>query len=363
MSGALARVREALTPADAPWIEPDTLLPLSSLLSLVGERLADRLILAGTADGAELCLRPDMTLPVALAYAREGHGAVRAYRYEGRVFRAPQPGGSPSMESVTLGVERFGEADGPAVDAEVLAGALNACEAARLGPLQVKTTDLALFASVLDACPIEPAWAARLRPLAARPMALRAALAEPVPPLRPDDPARGLIGLPPEQALQAAVALVGAGEPPLRRTVVEVAERLAAKAALARSPEPPAAVRDLVEQLLRIKGSPRKVIDRRQAAFAAAGVALDDVLERSERRLDLISRLAPSVDMYVDPTFQGNFWYYDGFMFSIRGREEGGRVVASGGRYDGLVGRLTGGESTPAAGVSFFARAIEEMAL
>lgn len=361
---ALAKLKAALGPDGAPWIEPPTLLPLRRVLDLVGERLSDRLVLAGGLDGPEQCLRPDMTLPTALYYAAEATPEPRAYRYSGRVYRSPGPGGPSEVESTTIGMERFGEADEARVDAEVLAAALDACAALDLPPLSVKMTDLRVFGAALDAFGLEEPIAGRLQAVALRPSALLERLERSDRTLSPSDPARALFDLPTEEARIAARAMaqaaVGAG-PMAGRDVEQIAERLVDKALAARQSTAPDALKALMTRLMRIKGSPEKVLDARLGAFSEAGMEADAYFETAHRRLDRIRGLQPGLELYVDPTFEGNFWYYDGFLFSVRPSGGGGRVLAAGGRYDSLVSRLTeGANSAPAAGCSLFSRAILE---
>ena len=49
-------------------IEPPVLQPASIFLDMSGEAIRGRLYLTSDASGAELCLRPDYTIPVCRAY-------------------------------------------------------------------------------------------------------------------------------------------------------------------------------------------------------------------------------------------------------------------------------------------------------
>ena len=83
---------------------------------------ASRLYLVNDASGAELCLRPDYTVPVCLTYlASPEAGKPAQYAYLGPVFRA-RPGQSGEM--LQTGLESYGRADIEAADAEILALAL-----------------------------------------------------------------------------------------------------------------------------------------------------------------------------------------------------------------------------------------------
>ena len=68
--------------------EPEILQPAAVFLDLAGEDIRSRLYVTSDASGAELCLRPEYTIPVCLDYLASGvAGRAAAYSYFGRVFR------------------------------------------------------------------------------------------------------------------------------------------------------------------------------------------------------------------------------------------------------------------------------------
>jgi ATP phosphoribosyltransferase regulatory subunit len=90
-------------------VQPSILQPAEPFLDLSGEDIRKSLYLTTDASGDELCLRPDLTIPVArdyLASARAGEAA--SFCYLGPVFR--YRGDKPS-EFVQAGVESFGRKD------------------------------------------------------------------------------------------------------------------------------------------------------------------------------------------------------------------------------------------------------------
>src|ERR1700750_3299102 len=104
--------------------EPGILQPAEPFLDLSGEDIRKSLYLTTDASGEELCLRPDLTIPVARDYlASPRAGQTANFYYLGPVFRYRW--GQPS-EFVQAGVESFGRADGTAADAEMLALGLEA---------------------------------------------------------------------------------------------------------------------------------------------------------------------------------------------------------------------------------------------
>ena len=99
--------------------EPPILQPAAVFLDQLGEDMRGRLYLTTDAAGAELCLRPEFTLPVSVAYlASAAAGKAAAFSYLGPVFRfRPEASG----EFLQAGLESFGRKDKEAADAEILA--------------------------------------------------------------------------------------------------------------------------------------------------------------------------------------------------------------------------------------------------
>ena len=110
--------------------------------------------------GEELCLRPDLTIPVARDYLASGRaGQPAGFSYLGPVFR--YRGGRPS-EFLQAGIESFGRQDRAAADAEMLALALEATSAFGLNDVEIRTGDVALFTALIDALDLYPVWRRRL---------------------------------------------------------------------------------------------------------------------------------------------------------------------------------------------------------
>ena len=104
--------------------EPGILQPAEPFLDLSGEDIRKSLYLTTDAGGEELCLRPDLTIPVARDYLASGRaGEPAGFSYLGPVFRYRS--GQPS-EFLQAGIESFGRQDRAAADAEMLALALEA---------------------------------------------------------------------------------------------------------------------------------------------------------------------------------------------------------------------------------------------
>ncbi|MFD1192976.1 ATP phosphoribosyltransferase regulatory subunit, partial [Phenylobacterium conjunctum] len=118
----LAALRAPFLATGAEAVDAPLLQPLGLLLDLAGEALRARLFVVQAEGGAELCLRPDFTVPVARLHLDRSASAGR-YMYEGKVFRAAPEGADQAEEFLQIGLEQFdaGGGDAEAADAGVVA--------------------------------------------------------------------------------------------------------------------------------------------------------------------------------------------------------------------------------------------------
>src|SRR5581483_11315414 len=140
--------------------DPAILQPAEPFLDLSGEDIRKSLYLTTDPAGEELCLRPDLTIPVAREYlASANAGKPAGYSYLGPVFRYRE---GRASEFLQAGIESFGRLDRPAADAEMLALALQATQAFGVSDVEIRTGDVALFTSLIDALGLYPVWRRRL---------------------------------------------------------------------------------------------------------------------------------------------------------------------------------------------------------
>src|SRR6058998_2498461 len=86
--------------------EPAMLQPAEPFLDLSGEDIRRRMFLTTDPDGEELCLRPDLTIPVSRDYlASPEAGEPLGFCYLAPVFRHRADGPS---EFIQAGIESFG---------------------------------------------------------------------------------------------------------------------------------------------------------------------------------------------------------------------------------------------------------------
>ena len=141
-------------------VEPAILQPAEPFLDLSGEDIRRRMFLITDAANTELCLRPDLTIPVACDYlASTAAGKPAKYCYLGPVFRDL---GARSGEFMQAGIESFGRTDTAAADAETIALALEATARYGLAAPDIRMGDVGLFAGLIESLDLAPAWQRRL---------------------------------------------------------------------------------------------------------------------------------------------------------------------------------------------------------
>ena len=134
-------------------VAPAILQPAEPFLDLAGEDMRRHMYLLADSAGHELCLRPDLTIPVARDYLASSASARPAgFCYLGAVFRDRGPSFPlGSGEFLQAGIESFGRADTAAADAETLALALEATALYGLAEPAIRMGDVALFSAFVGA--------------------------------------------------------------------------------------------------------------------------------------------------------------------------------------------------------------------
>src|ERR1700726_5038116 len=146
----------SLAQAGCVQAEPAILQPAEPFLDLSGEDIRKSLYLTTDAGGEELCLRPDLTIPVARDYLASPHaGKPAGFSYLGPVFRYR---GGRGSEFLQAGIESFGRQDRAAADAEMLALALKATSAFGVTEVEIRTGAVALFNALIDALQLFTVW-------------------------------------------------------------------------------------------------------------------------------------------------------------------------------------------------------------
>jgi len=355
-AAVLAAIRAPFEALDAVPVDPPVIQPLSLLLDLAGEAMRARLLVVQGEGEAELCLRPDFTIPVTRIHIADGEGRKR-YVYEGKAFRAATAGSERAREFLQIGLEAFGDEQRASADGEVAATAWRASVAGGRGDLSLMLGDVALFAEFVAAMGLAEPLAARLRRAFSRPRSLHTELNRAQQPARAErqgDRVSALIaGLPEAEAtavLEDVRALAGIS-PVGGRSAAEIVHRLVQRAQQVNAPRLSEAEAALLRDYLAISDRPRAALDQVQALAKRGGLTLDGTLSAWSTRLSAIAESGVGeAAMTLSTGFGRAFGYYDGFLFEVRSTALGDdHSVAGGGRYDSLPARL-GGNNQGAVG-------------
>lgn len=345
---------------------PAILQPAEPFLDLSGEDIRKRMYLTTAPGGGEFCLRPDLTIPVSRDYlASPAAGKPAGFCYLGPVFRHRSDAPAEFMQA---GIESFGRADKAAADAEMVALGLEATAHYGLPRPDIRMGDVALFAALIAALDLAPAWKRRL----VKDFNRKANLAQDLDRLvlggtnaRPEyqgvlaalagsDP-KGAHALVTDLLSIAGITAVGG------RSVGEIADRFLEQAALGASARLPRDVRSLIERFLAVSGDPDSAAAELRTLADEGKLDLGAVLDAFESRTGFLAARGLDVGTIKFSTgFGRGFDYYTGFVFELTDPARTGDPLVAGGRYDGLFTRLGSAEPIAAVGFSIW---IERLAI
>lgn len=347
-------------------VAPAILQPAEPFLDLSGEDIRRRMYLTADPDGREMCLRPDLTIPVSCDYlASPQAGTAQNFCYLGTVFRNR---GASSAEFLQAGIESFGRSDKAAADAEMLALGLDAVSHYGLPAPTIRMGDVGLFATLIAALDLAPAWKRRLvkdfnrkstlahdldeltlAPANARPeyQGVLSALAG-------SDPkaARALVA---DLLSIAGITAVGG------RSVGEIAERFLEQAALGARNSLPSETRRLIEKFLAVAGDPDEAAAELRALASDTGIALGPALDLFESRTGFLAARGIDVSrIQFSTAFGRGFDYYTGFVFELHDPQGTNGPLIAGGRYDDMLTRLGAKSPIPAVGFAVWVERLAE---
>jgi ATP phosphoribosyltransferase regulatory subunit len=340
-------------------VAPAILQPAEPFLDLSGEDIRKRMYLTTAPGGTELCLRPDLTIPVSRDYLASAlAGKPAGFCYLGPVFRHrnDQP-----AEFLQAGIESFGRPDRAAADAEMLALGLEATAGYGLASPDIRTGDVALFAALIAGLELAPAWKRRLVKDFNRAESLEHdldRLATEAAAVRPEYQGvlaalagadrRGAQALITDLLSIAGITAVGG------RTVNEIAERFLDQAALNETARLPQEMRQVIKRFLSIAGEPDDAAAALRALAADARLDMEAALDLFESRTGFLAARGLDVTRIKFSTSYGRgLDYYTGLVFELH--DPGGstdRYLVAGGRYDGMLSRLGSASPIPAVGFS-----------
>ncbi len=337
--------------------DTDLLQPVEAFLDLSGEDIRRRLYLTSDAQGTELCLRPEYTIPVARAYiASDMQGSQAEFSYCGAVFRHRA---NEAGEFIQAGIESFGRDDLSATNSEVLALALETAGLMGVSQPITKIGDVSLIEAFSKALGVPAPFYRKLM----RILAANRSYTDAFTPIDDHDSQNGLSaykgvlnalkGTDPAEArafVKDLLSIAGINSVGGRSTA-DIATRF-----LAQSDAAETTLNDdnrqILEQFLSFEGNPDAVsLQLRKLAFDAK-LDLNKTLDDFDAQTGFIA--ASNIDvssLEMQTRFVRNLDYYSGFVFEITSFMSGKPLIA-GGRYDRLLSRLGARHTIPAIGFS-----------
>jgi ATP phosphoribosyltransferase regulatory subunit len=335
-------------------VAPSFIQPASIFLDRIGETLRARTYVFTDPNGEELCLRPDLTIPVARVFLeRPGAGPVAKFCYNGPAFRIQEGKPDPlrPREFRQAGIEHFGPR-GQDADLEVLSLTIDAVRRGGARSFTVKAGHVGIFSALLNGLSIPPRWRERLARAFWRPHAFARELAT----LSRSEAHRVLplsaAALSPDGLLDH---LEASGTPFIGlRSPSEIVKRLVDKAADASEPPIPRETIELIEDYLHISGELPAALRAIEVLFKKAGLRVPEAFGEAQALFEALKALAETSSIVFAADFGRHFEYYTGMVFQIE--VEGAGIaghIAGGGRYDGLIAALSGGaRDVPAVGAA-----------
>ena len=347
--------------------EPAILQPAEPFLDLSGEDIRKSLYLTSDSGGEELCLRPDLTIPVARDYlASSKAGKPAGFCYLGPVFRYR---GGRSSEFPQAGIELFGRQDRAAADAEMLALGLEAVAAFGIADVDIRTGDVALFTALIDSLDLYPVWRRRLMKDFNRKVSLaldieRLTLAsgpghkeyEGVLAALAGSDRKAALALVTDMMSIAGATIVGG------RSLDEIADRFLEQSTLKSGALPHEAL-TIIKRFLAISGDPDDALGQLRALASDAGLDIHRAIDQVESRTGFMAARGVETDRISFATaFGRGVDYYTGFEFELQRKDQDDEPLVAGGRYDDLMTRLGAAAPIPAVGFAVWIEALTRSA-
>jgi ATP phosphoribosyltransferase regulatory subunit len=352
-------------------IDPPILESSAPFLNRSGEDIRRQMYIFPDPAGQEVCLRPELTIPVCRAYLRQLQSSDGATRDTTREARLSYFGPAFTYESASdgryrqfyqAGAEFIGAQSREAADAEILAAALDALKATGLTETSVEIGDVDIRNAFIDQLPVSERSKTRIRRIALRTQKETHFIS---PTSAEDSAAAAKTDEFGELASLLAAVEPGKAELLIKevfaladvrhvggRTPEEIVERLISRSAQQAEPISTELMQGVLD-LLKIRAKPEAAFKAIRDHFRAFKIAaIEPILQRCETRLGYISAYGQSpAALYFNVGLRRGLEYYTGFLFEIFAKNltQIGHVCG-GGRYDNLLEGLGANESIPAVG-------------
>jgi ATP phosphoribosyltransferase regulatory subunit len=345
-------------------VAPSIIQPADIFLDQIGEAIRSRTYVFADLAGDELCLRPDLTVPVSRLYLeRHPNAKTEArYCYNGPAFRffPDRNNQAHPREFRQAGIECFGAKDRVGIDVEIVLLAVEAVRAAGLKDFRLRFGDIALFYAFIDALSLPERWRLKLRHYFWRPLVFHALLGNLAKGDRPDSDgpaaalARTLDRDDPEKSEELVARYLDERGLPLtgNRGLSEITARLLDLLGDLRAEPLRKEVATVIDYFLAVSGPPKDAAARVAMIAKGAGIDLGPALHTLVRRFERLEKSGIDLGRATFATeFGRNLEYYSGLVFQIEvGDERDASQIAGGGRYDGLLANLGAPREVPAIG-------------
>ena len=322
--------------------EPSILQPAEIFLDRSGEEIRRRTFTLTDQSGRDLCLRPELTIPICKHAVDSGAQFPVRLCYNGLAFRHQPNRPERPTQFFQAGAELLGLDDAVAGEREILSLSFDALRAVGLNDFELLFGDLALFGALVDALDVPAHWGARLKRHFWRAGYVETLLQR---------LGRGAQTAPSHAEVEAQLDGIE-DAPPAGRSRDEIVSRALEQGAETAALKLDPVVAGVIPKLFAISGPAAQAIAEIKALLKAAGLKLDAQLAAMDARLAAITGLGVAPErVRFTAHFGRNMEYYTGFVFELWDRDAKGAVqVAGGGRYDTLLQSLGAARPVSAIG-------------
>ena len=352
------KATDLLAALGGEFIDPPMVLPAAVPLELSGEAVRSRICTFVDGHAQEWALRPDLTLPVAIAETRrrkDGASGECLLRYRGRVFRMPAIERDP-IEYEQVGFEKFGAPRSVEQDVWLFSTLSETCQALGVERAFVSVGDLSVFPAFVDALGFPDDVAAGLKRAFRQAGGVDAYLAGLE---RNRSGLAGRVAGMTTEEIEAFVedifAITGV-RPVGERRADEIVERLAERSKSGAQFEVSTAQQAVLGQVLTLDDPLNSAPDALNSIANENGLTgltgtLDRFAARAEALVEIAQARFGTVPKFATQ-FGRRFTYYDGLVFEFAARGDSDAVrhpFVAGGRYDSLLSELSDGQVTATA--------------
>lgn len=332
------------------FVDPPYILDASIPLELSGETVRSRLCVFKDQEGEEYALRPDLTLPLALKEIedrRNGKTGEDTLYYSAKAWRLPAELMYP-MEFTQVGFETFGKESSYKQDVMVFKKVCKAAHKAGVNSVEVEFGDLAVFPAFVDALGLTKRQKNKIKrafrqakdvedTLKSVPISLNVMMHS------------QFHGITKDQADLLAEEMVKSADLMItgKRTFDDIIKRMMEKTDEIGIVRTGSTGFDILDHVLRVDVPPERAAETLGEIAHSTGLRkLDSLIENIAKRFDAIAKvdLPEIASARFRTPFGRRFNYYDGFVFELFDLAARSTApLGAGGRYDGLLSKLSEG--------------------